>query len=142
MSYERLIREHDEMEAMVQDIIALTASSHVQAAAASDELIRLATLVSDHLREEDALIYPTIARAMRMPEAEVKGIISAFEELKADWHAYIADWDGECVAGDWEGFRPATMAMLPRLRERVRFEQSMLYSAALQHGIIKLRGFD
>ena len=112
MSYQRLVAEHDRMEVMIDTIIALTEASPAAPAAASRELVSLATLVRDHLREEDELLYRTIAKASQRPSAEAEQLIFEFEALKADWGDHIRGWGRECIAADWNGLRQETAAVL------------------------------
>ena len=97
MSFERLIREHDEID--------------------------------------------LAARRLEAAGAPAGGLDfeAAFEALRCDWRAYLADWDAECIAADWAGFQTETAAVMARLRERVRAETDLIYPVALKRGMIALR---
>ena len=109
--------------------------------AVSAALSHLAEELTYHLAHEDSFIYPRMIESTVGQVASVaRQFVDEFDALTADWKVYLREWLPDCIAGDWDGFRQETDALLARLAARVRAENSVLYSAALNHGLIALRG--
>lgn len=99
----------------------------------SSALDHLLNCVADHLAREDVTIYELALSAKPgLSRAKVDQVRDEFERLKANWQDYLLFWSPEQIALDRAGFVEASRAMLPRLRNRVKLEESLLVAAALQ----------
>ena len=63
-----------------------------------------------------------------------------FNVLRRDWDSYLQAWGPDQISANWNSFRTVTKLMIERLAERVAAENDLLYCAALQAGVITLRG--
>lgn len=141
MSYERLIAEHDRIDAKVAELSALVGAETPDVAAVVIVLSDLSGAVSEHLAHEDSLIYPRMISASHTELSEVAlGFVDQFAALTADWGLYLREWGSEQIAGDWQGFRGETRAIMARLAARIGAENELLYPAAFRNGLIPLRG--
>ena len=132
-----LIAQHDAIDAATQTLLALIANRASQPAEASRVLGLLATLVRDHLRFEDPVIYETVVATSDTRHGAIAAMSAEeFARLKQDWTRYLARWKEAEVAADWEGFVADSRPMLERLRERVAVETMILYSLAEHYGVI------
>lgn len=101
--------------------------------ALSTALDHLLNCVADHLAREDVTIYELALSAKPgLSRAKVDQVREEFERLKANWQDYLLFWSPDQIAADRAGFVEASRAMLPRLRNRVKLEESLLVAAALQ----------
>ena len=108
--------------------------------AVSHGLSDLAGELTDHLAHEDSFIYPMmIESSVGEVSSIARQFVEEFDALTADWETYLAAWLPDRIAADWDGFRRDTDMVIARLTARVRAENSVLYSAALNHGLIPLR---
>ncbi|WP_294333816.1 hemerythrin domain-containing protein [uncultured Sphingomonas sp.] len=99
----------------------------------STALDHLLHCVADHLAREDVTIYELALSAKPgLSRAKVDQVREEFERLKANWQDYLQFWSPDQIAADRKGFAEASRAMLPRLRNRVKLEESLLVAAALQ----------
>jgi hypothetical protein len=140
MSLERLIREHDEIDQLSQDLLTLTRQAPPSPVAALASLNHLARSVEDHLSYEDRTVYSVlIDRYATSATFNADKFERVFEELRDSWLAYLAKWDVRRVSADWSSFCAETADMIPRLQARVRNETNLIYSLALSDGTIRLR---
>jgi len=119
------------------DILARRLSGLLESDATPDQLStaldHLLNCVADHLSREDITIYELALSAKPgLSRAKVDQVREDFERLKANWQDYLLFWSPEQIAADRPGFVEASRAMLPRLRNRVKLEESLLVAAALQ----------
>ncbi len=139
MDYQRLLDEHDEIDALCRGLVRSVTSEQPD----PDMILRnrgdLAAALSGHLAHEDSFIYPEIARRGGASAAIATEFVAEFAELTEDWSVYLDEWSHDCIVGDWTTFRLETMAIVKRLRLRVRRETDALYPAALRSGAITLR---
>lgn len=99
----------------------------------STALDHLLNCVAEHLAREDTTIYTlTMSAQPGISRTKVDQVREDFERLKANWQDYLLFWTPEQIAADRKGFADASRAMLPRLRNRVKLEESLLVAAALQ----------
>jgi len=141
VSYQRLIEEHDAIDTLVRRIEAEVDTSGPSIPAISALLADLSLAVSNHLSVEDRSVYTRLIVAKDKESVRVKvDFEEAFQALRADWLAYLADWtSSDNVELDWDTFVNETRAMMPRLRQRVREETNLIYPVALHLGFIRLR---
>ena len=140
MSYERLLFEHDQIDLALARLRRLTDAAEPDVAAVSLALSHLAAELGDHLAHEDSFIYPRmIESAVGHVASIARQFVEEFDALTTDWKIYLVEWLPESIAADWAGFKRDTDAIMARLAARVRAENSVLYSAALNHGLIPLR---
>jgi len=140
MSYQRLIREHDELATKASELEALLGGGARNPAAAAGLLHELAFLVREHLSYEDRRVYSRLIELRSRKDLPSSAEFEALcEALRDDWEAYLVEWDEDCIRADWEEFSAATTALMARLRERVCQETNLIYPLALKEGLIKLR---
>lgn len=140
MSYEQLLLEHDQINRTLARLLRLTEAATPDVPEVSGALSQLAAQLLDHLAHEDSSLYPKMIQSKVGQVASIaRRFFDEFEEMTADCKTYLTEWLPDCIEGDWEGFRRDTAAMAARLQARVRAENSVLYSAALNHGLIALR---
>jgi hypothetical protein len=138
ISFEALIREHDELDAMAVALLALLEDSAIEAALAQRAL--LAAALSSHLEHEDLHVYPKL---MACPDGSTAMTAQAFAEqfldLAEHWGTHLSAWNLQAAWINPTAFRQATQAIIFRLRERIRQENGLLYPAALRASVITLR---
>ncbi|MBV9840528.1 MAG: hemerythrin domain-containing protein [Sphingomonadaceae bacterium] len=140
MSLERLIAEHDEIEALAALIERLAAAPLADAAAVASLLGALAIAIADHRGNEQRSVY---LRLLNGRDSAASRLASSFADeyrgLEQDLEIYLSDWTAECIAADWETFGAETTAILTRMRHRVARESAVVYPLALQRGAVRLR---
>jgi hypothetical protein len=139
VDYQRLLAEHDQIDMLCRALMSMVTTEMPDADAILRIRADLAAALGAHLAHEDSFIYPRMA-ARRGDTAEVAAsFVSEFADLTRDWTQYLDEWSGECIVEDWTTFRHETIAIVKRLRLRVRRENEALYPAALRTGAITLR---
>jgi hypothetical protein len=127
-----LMRDHAAIESLSARLLALLDGDATPAALAL-ALDHLVATVSDHLSVEDAMIYTLAMRAQPgVAEESVTRARDEFDRLKANWNDYLVEWTAESIAADRPAFDRATRAMLPRLRDRVKLENELLFAVSIQ----------
>lgn len=127
-----LLRDHAAIESLSARLMALI-EGDAAPAELSLALGHLVDTVSDHLSLEDAMIYTLAMRAQPgVAEDSVQRARAEFDRLKANWNDYLVEWPPEAIERDRATFVRATRAMLPRLRERVRLENELLFALGVQ----------
>lgn len=139
MDYQRLLAEHDDIDALCRALIGTVTTELPDAGAILRIRADLSLALDAHLAHEDSFIYPAIAGHRGATAAVADAFVAEFAGLVHDWSLYLAEWSAECIEKDWTTFRNETVAMVRRLRERVRRENEALYPAALHDGAITLR---
>ncbi len=136
MSYDRLIQEHDAIEALTDALVALVAGPPATAEAAA-LLERVAALIRDHMADEEQTLAATLDAAARdRHHAAAANAMRDVEQLREDWALYLYRWTRVAIAADWGRFAVETRAMMERVGERVARETGILYSLALHYRLI------
>nr|WP_299911779.1 hemerythrin domain-containing protein [Sphingomonas bacterium] len=139
MTFEQLMREHDEIDAhtrRLEECCAVQAPAIAEVVAARGAL-RIA--LEEHLAHEDEALFGRLMTANRASAEAVHAFAAEFGQLRADWGAYLSDWSAAWLADDWDGFRQETAALMSRMRDRTRQETELLYPLALRTAAIGLR---
>lgn len=140
MSYQRLMEEHDRIDAALAVLSALCESDAPDLPAVVISLSDLAGELHRHLEHEDSFIYPQLmAEASGGVSDIAAAFVREFAMLREDWGLYLREWSADTIAADWASFRHETQSMATRLKARVDAENSLLYPAALQSNLITLR---
>jgi hypothetical protein len=140
MSLERLVFEHDAIDLLSRNLRELTTQEPPEFDAAISLLAQLAHEVEAHLDYEDRSVYSVlIERYKKPPLIGADTFEQLFQALRIDWCGYLAEWCEENVRSEWGRFCAATAAIIPRLQARVRTENNLIYSRALNDGVITLR---
>lgn len=127
-----LRHDHEMIDILARRLSGLLESeaTPVQLSTALDHLLNC---VAEHLAREDTTIYTlTMSAQPGISRSKVDQVREDFERLKANWQDYLLFWTPEQIATDRKGFADASRAMLPRLRNRLKLEESLLVAAALQ----------
>lgn len=131
-SYTRIMREHDEIEMLSGRLSNLVRDRAADPQVLADALRHLKELVSDHLDHEDALLETLAARSGTAAQRDrIARAEQEFCVLKENWQRFTRAWDATTIAADRSGFDQSTLAMLPRLRDRVRLESELLMALAM-----------
>lgn len=140
MTYQRLLQEHDRIDAQLVRLTNIADHPDEDAVGATLVLCDLAEELRVHLAHEDSLMYRPIVAAKKRDFADAADqFCREFAALRADWDSYLVEWTTGMIQADWAGFRESTLSIIDRLSARVRAENDLLYIAALQAGIIPLR---
>lgn len=138
VSIERLIDEHAQISARSDALLRAIAT-------ASPTMLRtmivgLDTELAAHLATEDFEVYPHLLAKGNMAQREAAEIaMGDFDQLAAEWRAYVDEWTADEIEGDRELFVEASKRILSALSARVRIENEILYPLALSCGTITLR---
>ncbi|OQW77622.1 MAG: hypothetical protein BVN32_07575 [Proteobacteria bacterium ST_bin14] len=140
MTYQRLLQEHDRIDAQLVRMTNIVEHPDEDAVGATLVLCDLAEELRVHLAHEDSLMYRPIVAAKKREFADAADqFCREFAALRDDWNRYLVEWTTGMIQSDWAGFRESTLSIIDRLSARVRAENDLLYIAALQAGIIPLR---
>lgn len=138
VSIERLIDEHAQISARSDALLRAIAT-------ASPTMLRkmmvgLDTELAAHLATENFEVYPHLLAKGNMAQREAAEIaMGDFDQLAAEWRAYVDEWTADEIEGDRELFVEASKRILSALSARVRIENEILYPLALSCGTITLR---
>ena len=103
-------------------------------------IVGLDTELAAHLATEDFEVYPHLLAKGDMAQREAAEIaMGDFDQLAAEWRAYVDEWTADEIEGDRELFVEASKRILSALSARVRIENEILYPLALSCGTITLR---
>lgn len=139
-SFEHLIREHDELAELADDLERVLIPARPNAARAIAVRTALCTLLQDHLAKEDVEVYPLLMAAPDPATAYLAGqFFTDYASLTHDLTAYLTRWTEDAAAAEWRIFCGATRSVLTRLRHRISDENAMLYPTALAASAISLR---
>ncbi|MES2987695.1 MAG: hemerythrin domain-containing protein [Pseudomonadota bacterium] len=140
MSYERLMREHAQIEVRVKRLLELVSGAAPDVDGVIMALSDLSSELGAHLAHEDSFIYPRMIRGNNALMRDAANAFAAeFASLRVDWSIYLCEWTADCIAGDWANFVQQTFAILDRLQRRVDAENNILYATALRESAITLR---
>lgn len=135
-----LLHEHDEISRMGWALLDLVGRDGGTPHEAQDRLGALAQAIAAHVAHEDGVLYPEIEHH---PSADLsdaaQSFAAEFEALRADWCDYLRAWPRARADADWEGFRAATGAIIPKMIDRIARENDCLYPLALRRGALTLR---
>lgn len=138
VSVERLINEHAQISARGDALMRVIA-------AASPTMLRtmivgLDSELTAHLATEDLEVYPHLLAKGDLAQREAAQIaMGDFDQLAAEWRAYVDEWTADEIESDRELFIEASKRVLSALAARVRIENEILYPLALSCGTITLR---
>ena len=138
VSVERLIDEHAQISARSDALMRAVAT-------ASPTMLRtmivgLDTDLAAHLATEDLEVYPHLLAKGDLAQREAAEIaMGDFDQLAAEWRAYVDEWTADEIESDRELFIEASKRVLSALSARVRIENEILYPLALASGTITLR---
>jgi hypothetical protein len=139
MTFQRLLDEHDQIDAFSSELEAVCLRDVPDPYAVSQAQFNLRQALDEHFAHEEEALY---ARLMGTAGTSVEGIEQFQAQLRllcADWNQYLSEWDAECLNADWPGFRAETMTLMKRVRARTGEETKLIYTQALKHGLIPLR---
>jgi iron-sulfur cluster repair protein YtfE (RIC family) len=140
MSYQRLMDEHDRIDAALATLSVLAEAATPDLPAVVIGLSDLAGELERHLAHEDSFIYPRMMSGAPGGASDVaSAFVADFAVLREDWGLYLHEWTSDGIAADWTGFGHETRSMIARLADRVKAENKLLYAAALQTSVIPLR---
>lgn len=138
VSIERLIDEHAQISARSNALLRAVATE-------SPTLLRTMIVALDtdlvaHLATEDLEVYPHLLAKGDMAQREAAEIaMGDFDQLAAQWRAYVYEWTADEIENDRELFIEASKRVLSALSARVRIENEILYPLALSCGTVTLR---
>lgn len=136
MSYERLIRDHEAIDALIVALVDLTRGP-ADPARAAGLLEELTVTVRDHgALEADTLAATLDAAARDRHHAAAAAAMRDVRQLRHDWTMYLYRWTRATIAADWGRFGVETVVMMERMHERVARETGILYSLALHYDLI------
>ncbi len=138
VSVERLIDEHAQISARSDALLRAIATA--SPTMLRTMMVRLDTELAAHLATEDFEVYPHLLAKGNMAQREAAEIaMGDFDQLAAEWRAYVDEWTADEIEGDRELFVEASKRILSALSARVRIENEILYPLALSCGTITLR---
>ena len=138
--FEQLMREHDKLAALAQELLARVNATALDIAGLIDLRTLLAGLLANHLVIEDGAIYPKLTNNADYQVAQIaRRFIDEFADIATVWGSYLDHWTAARIAEDLTGFQNATRTVVRRLTDRIRMENEQLYPLALRVGAIELR---
>lgn len=140
VSFEHLIREHDELAEMADDLERTLIPLRPNAVRAIALRTALCDLLQGHLAKEDVEVYPRLMAAPDPATAYLAGqFFTDYASLTYDLTAYLTRWPEAAAAAEWPAFCGATRTVLRQLRQRISDENEILYPTALSASVITLR---
>ncbi|WP_439540839.1 hemerythrin domain-containing protein [Sphingomonas sp.] len=138
VSIERLIDEHAQISARSNALLRAVATE--SPTMLRTMIVALDTDLVAHLATEDLEVYPHLLAKGDMAQREAAEIaMGDFDQLAAEWRAYVDEWTADEIESDRELFIEASKRVLSALSARVRIENEILYPLALSCGTITLR---
>ncbi|MGV3456776.1 hemerythrin domain-containing protein [Sphingomonas sp.] len=138
VSIERLIDEHAQISARGDALLRAVATE--SPTMLRTMIVALDTDLVAHLATEDLEVYPHLLARGDMAQREAAEIaMGDFDQLAAEWRAYVDEWTADEIESDRELFIEASKRVLSALSARVRIENEILYPLALSCGTITLR---
>ncbi|MDK2766256.1 MAG: hemerythrin domain-containing protein [Sphingomonas sp.] len=138
VSIERLIDEHAQISARSNALLRAVATE--SPTMLRTMIVALDTDLVAHLATEDLEVYPHLLARGDMAQREAAEIaMGDFDQLAAEWRAYVDEWTADEIESDRELFIEASKRVLSALSARVRIENEILYPLALSCGTITLR---
>lgn len=136
----QLIRDHEKLYDMANELVEVTASSEEKPIDAFALLRQLALTLDDHLAAERDFLSPAAGKQLAQKlGAELEAFEQEFRDLSAEWSTYLHEWTIENITVDWRNFDHATRWVMDRLCSRIERENDLLYPLALHYGHIRLR---
>ena len=84
--------------------------------------------VGDHLRHEDAIVYPRLLQSVDgNVRAVVRRMIAESGALAASFDAFCRRWSCAAIVADWAGFRYAASELLAQIERRMAAESYELF---------------
>lgn len=137
-SIERLLGEHAQISASGDKLLRAAATACPTALRAM--IVGMDNGLTAHLATEDLELYPHLLAKGDMAQREAAEIaIGDFDQLAAEWRAYVDEWTRDEIENDRELFVEASKRVLSALAARIRIENEILYPLALASGTITLR---
>ena len=139
-SFDKLIAEHDELEAAAQLLLLTANCREFDVDAVMAIRSKLAMDLADHLIKEDGLVYPHLLASSDASISNAAGtFITDFQDIASVWSGYVDYWTPANIMADVQGFRDMTHVVVKRLIDRIQRENDELYPLALRAGVLKLR---
>ena len=139
ISLERLLVEHDELDAQRLALMELAAGPAAPRKA-HRMLANFAAQIDGHRAHERRCIYGPL---MAIEEEGDLGIgITVRDlvgEIEGDWSAYLRSWNVKRITAEWNAFAIETQRILTKAGERLRIENQLIYPLAFKRGLIPLR---
>lgn len=127
----RLMEEHAELIALVEQLLALTSGPVASADAAHALVSRIATALHTHLEHERDFPYGEILhRDLDRAQAARHRREADLRELDYDLGPYFDRWSSARIAGDSVGFAEATLWTMTHLLRRIAIEDGILHTFA------------
>lgn len=124
-----LRKQHDELESLARELLAIVGNMHQPRPVAALRW-RLARLLIAHLAVEDRYLYP----ALLNQNGEAQQVAGSFKAemggLAQEFTAYMTRWTDQNIARDWIAFSVETRGVLTALIRRIASENSRLYPLA------------
>lgn len=140
LSVERLIAEHEQLDALAEALEAHVAAQQPDIPATLAAKSILSITLDAHLRDEDAGLYAKLAGRSDLGLGNLSlSLQQELESLRHDWSAYLTEWCDDAVESDWRNFVEETRRMMARLRDRIARENGYLFPLALQGSALSLR---
>lgn len=138
-SLERLVTEHDVLDARRKSLLKLT-EGPPDPSEAETQLIEFGELIQSHRALERRCVYgPLLAKGIDVSIDVGVKLSSLVAEIETDWDSYLHKWDRESIASGWKDFSLATHSILARAGERLKLEEQIIYPLAFVNGMIQLR---
>jgi hypothetical protein len=137
---ERLVSEHDALGRLADTLVVAVNAAPRDLPEIMNARSQLAVALDEHLGKEDGFLNE---QSLRGTETDFASALERFQSdfamLREDWEIYLAEWNGDVIAHDFDQFRNTTVEIIARLTARMQHENTLLYPLALQQGRIKLR---
>ena len=136
MSYQRLIADHDSIDALIAELLAVADGAPCPMSA-SGVLARLAAAVRDHRVAEDAILSDTLGAATGNRHA--RAAIAAMRDLddvEEAWTLYLYRWSPSEISAAWEAFAEDTRSLMSVIRLELAREAGILYSLAVHYHLL------
>jgi hypothetical protein len=96
-----------------------------RASGAFHALSRFASSLAEHLLNEAHLVaHP--GRVGANDNSPAAAFQNELEDLQADWNEYLLEWSEASAQEDWPGFSKHSLAILHRVRSRIRRENDLI----------------
>ena len=124
----RVRREHDALEQSAAELQLLIAEGPSTCQQVFEQLAAYASVLSEHLLgEHDVLESAQLGRETSLNFGSMRPELKA---LRWDWEEYLSVWTADTASDDWEVFMEHSLAILDRVRRRIRHENDLLNAAS------------
>jgi len=138
VSIERLIGEHAQIA--TQGEVLLRSITTETPTMLRTMIMAMDSGLTAHLATEDIELYPHLLAQGDMAQREAAEIaMTDFQQVAAEWRAYVAEWTADEIDSDRELFVEASKRILSAISARSRIEDEILYPLALGCGTVTLR---